>query len=162
MSDKFYTVTNLEHKLIFIPSTDTVRRAPPWLWRHTARVLRRFIRGWRCDPADCGPPGFSVLGILRQEYWEGCHALLQRVFPTQGWNPHLFHPLHQLGSIPLAPPGKLMTSHDPKGNKNSFWFWIVLSHAFISPYLFTCHSLMNSYSNFKTQFKHCFLKEAFL
>lgn len=30
-----------------------------------------------------------------------------------------------------------------------------------SPCLFTCHSWMNSYSNFKTQVKCCFFKEAF-
>ena len=37
----------------------------------------------------------------------GCHALLQRIFPTQGSNPHLLHLLHwQEGSLPLAPPSK--------------------------------------------------------
>ena len=37
----------------------------------------------------------------------GCHAPLQGIFPTQGWNPHLLYPLHwQAGSLPLAPPGK--------------------------------------------------------
>ena len=41
----------------------------------------------------------------------GCHALLQGIFPTQGSNPHLLHVLHwQVGSLPLAPPGKPMTS----------------------------------------------------
>ena len=37
----------------------------------------------------------------------GCHALLQGIFPPQGWNPHLLCLLHwQAGSLPLAPPGK--------------------------------------------------------
>ena len=37
----------------------------------------------------------------------GCHALLQGIFPTQGWNPHLLCLLRwQAGSLPLAPPGK--------------------------------------------------------
>ena len=27
------------------------------------------------------------VGFSRQEYWNGCHALLQRIFPTQGSNP---------------------------------------------------------------------------
>ena len=36
----------------------------------------------------------------------GCHALLQDIFPTQWSNPHLLHPLCQVGSLPLAPPGK--------------------------------------------------------
>ena len=40
----------------------------------------------------------------RWEYWSGCHALLQRIFPTQGSNPHLLCVLHwQLHSLPLAP-----------------------------------------------------------
>ena len=38
----------------------------------------------------------------------GCHALLQRVFPTQGSNPCFLCLLHwQTGSLPLVPPGKL-------------------------------------------------------
>ena len=38
-----------------------------------------------CDPVDCSPPDSSVHGIL-QAYWNGvdCHALLQRIYPTQG------------------------------------------------------------------------------
>jgi len=37
----------------------------------------------------------------------GCHALLQWIFPTQGSNPCLLSLLHwQVGSLPLAPPGK--------------------------------------------------------
>ena len=36
-----------------------------------------------------------------------CHALLQGIFPTQGWNPHLLHFLPwQVDSLPLAPLGK--------------------------------------------------------
>ena len=37
----------------------------------------------------------------------GCHSLLQKIFPTQGLNPHLLCLLHwQVGSLPLAAPGK--------------------------------------------------------
>ena len=37
----------------------------------------------------------------------GCHALLQKIFPTQGLNPHLLCLLHwQVGFLPLAAPGK--------------------------------------------------------
>ena len=49
------------------------------------------------------------MGFSRKEYWSGlpCHALLQGVFPTQESNPHLLCLLHwQVGSLPLAPPGK--------------------------------------------------------
>ena len=31
------------------------------------------------------------MGFYRQEYWSGCHCLLQGIFPTQGWNPGLLH-----------------------------------------------------------------------
>ena len=37
----------------------------------------------------------------------GCHALLQEIFPTQGWKQCLLHLLHwQAGSLPLVPYGK--------------------------------------------------------
>ena len=36
-----------------------------------------------------------------------CHALIQRIFPTQGLNPRLLSLLYcWAGSLPLAPPGK--------------------------------------------------------
>ena len=64
-----------------------------------------------CDPMDYCPPGSSEGACL----WEApgkntgviCYALLQGVFPTQGLNPRLLYLLHwQVGSLPLAPPGK--------------------------------------------------------
>ena len=36
----------------------------------------------------CNP---MSMGFSRQEYWEGCHFLFQRIFPTQGSNPGLLH-----------------------------------------------------------------------
>jgi len=40
----------------------------------------------------------------------GCHVLLQGILPTQGSNPALLCLLHwQVGSLPLAPPGKLLS-----------------------------------------------------
>ena len=30
-------------------------------------------------------------GFSRQEYWSGCHSLLQGIFSTQGSNPGLLH-----------------------------------------------------------------------
>ena len=35
---------------------------------------------------DCSPSGSSVHGILGKNTAVGCHALLQGVFLTQGWN----------------------------------------------------------------------------
>ena len=43
-----------------------------------------------CDPMDCSSPGSSVHGDSPGKNTEvGCHALLQRMFPTQGLNPGL-------------------------------------------------------------------------
>ena len=51
------------------------------------------------------------MGFSRQEYWSGCHALLQEIFLDQGSNPRLLCLLHwQVGSLPLAPPGKPFVS----------------------------------------------------
>ena len=45
----------------------------------------------------------------------GCHALLQGIISTQGWNLHLLCLLHwRTGSLPLVPPGK------PRGVANSY------------------------------------------
>ena len=55
------------------------------------------------------PPGSSVHGdSLGKNTGEGCHALLQGIFPTQESDPCLLCLLRwQAGSLPLAPPGKL-------------------------------------------------------
>ena len=45
-----------------------------------------------CNPRDCSPPGSSVHGDSPgKNTGVGCHALLQRIFPTQGSNPGLLH-----------------------------------------------------------------------
>ena len=54
------------------------------------------------------------MGFSKQEYWRGCHFLLQEIFPTQGLKPGLLHcrqmlyhlshqgsPLSQKGSLNL-------------------------------------------------------------
>ena len=47
-------------------------------------------------------------GSLGKNTGASNHALLQRIFPTQGVKLHLLHLLHwQVGSLPLVPPGKL-------------------------------------------------------
>ena len=43
-----------------------------------------------CDTIDCSPPAFSVRrDCPRKNTGVGCHALLQKIFPTQGSNPGL-------------------------------------------------------------------------
>ena len=61
-----------------------------------------------CDPVDCKPPGSSVLGTLKPRRLEWV------VMPSSGDPPHTeirpasLHLLQwQVGSLPLAPPGKL-------------------------------------------------------
>ena len=51
------------------------------------------------------------MGLSRQEYWSGCHFLLQGVFPTQGWNLHLLHLLHwQADTLSLSHQGSQITN----------------------------------------------------
>ena len=45
-----------------------------------------------CNPMDCRQPGSSVRGDSpSRNTGEGCHALLQGIFPIQGSNPGLSH-----------------------------------------------------------------------
>ena len=39
-----------------------------------------------CDTMDCTHQTPLFMGFSRQEYWIGCHSLLQGIFPTLGWN----------------------------------------------------------------------------
>ena len=55
---------------------------------------------------DCSCQVPPPMGFSRQEYWSGCHFLLQGIFPTQGSNRNLLCLVHwQAGSLPVAPPG---------------------------------------------------------
>ena len=62
-----------------------------------------------CDPMDCMQPARFLCpwDFLGMNTGEGCHALLQGIFLTQGPSPYLLHHLHwQVGSLTPAPPGK--------------------------------------------------------
>ena len=58
-----------------------------WKWKVLVSQLRLTL----CHPMDSSPPGFSVHGILQQEYWSCSQPLLQGIFLTQGLNPGLLH-----------------------------------------------------------------------
>ena len=60
------------------------------------------------NPMDCSLPGCSVhWDSLGKNTGVSCCALLQGIFPTWGLNPYLLCVLHwQMGSLPLASPGK--------------------------------------------------------
>ena len=62
-----------------------------------------------CDPMESSPSGSSFHWDSTGKNTEvGCHALLQGILPTQGSNPCNLYLLNwQVGSLPLAPPGKL-------------------------------------------------------
>ena len=44
-----------------------------------------------CDRMDCSHQAPLSMRLSRQEYWMGCHFLLQGIFLTQESNPHLLH-----------------------------------------------------------------------
>ena len=69
-----------------------------------------------CDPVDSSPPGSSVHeDSPGRNTGVGCHALLQGIFPTQGWNPGLLccgRILYQM-------------SHQGSGNCILFYGWVI-------------------------------------
>ena len=61
-----------------------------------------------CDPMNCSQPGSSIHAISQATILEWVAISSSRgPSQSQGLNPHLLHLLHwQVGSLPLAPPGK--------------------------------------------------------
>jgi len=49
------------------------------------------------------------MGFPRQEYWSGCHCLLQRILPNQGSNLCLLH--WQADSLPLSHQGNCILQY---------------------------------------------------
>ena len=74
-------------------------------------MINCFSHVWLCaTPRTVAHQAPLSMGFSRREYWVGCLAHLQGIFPTQGSNLRLLHLLHwQAGSLPLAPPGKPLT-----------------------------------------------------
>ena len=74
----------------------------------TVKVLVAQSCPTLCDPMDYSPPGSSVHGAFPgKNTGVGCHALLQGIFLTLGYNLCLLCLLHwQAGFSPLAHPGK--------------------------------------------------------
>ena len=61
---------------------------------HRARAQSLKLCPTLCDlwTVACQAP--LSMGFSRHEYWSGLHALLQRIYLTQGSNPCLLHLLH--------------------------------------------------------------------
>ena len=96
-------------------------------WRDWQRLLwgRGFrTEVWASDPfsrprVEPGSPTLQADSLSSEPSGKpkntgvGCHALLQGIFPAQGWNPRLLPLLHpQGGSLSLAPPGKRLYHSD--------------------------------------------------
>ena len=82
-------------------------------WRILMGNLHACMLSWFCHVwlfATLWTAAFQAplsMGFSRQEFWSGCHVLLQGIFPTQGLNLCLLCLLHwQMGSLLLAPPRK--------------------------------------------------------
>ena len=68
--------------------------------------VQRFATLWIVAHQASLSMGFSM-NTGGKNTGVGCHAFLQRIFLTQGWNPDLLYLLHwQLCSLLLVPPGK--------------------------------------------------------
>ena len=78
--------------------------------------LRPLYRVWllSCSVVSDSLQPYGLLPTKLLRPWDsqgknpgvGCHALLQGLFPTQGWTLHLLCLLHwQSSSLPVAPPG---------------------------------------------------------
>ena len=57
-----------------------------------------------CNPMECSPPGSSVHGIPRQEYWSGLPCPPSGDLPNPGIKPR--SPALQANSLPFELPGK--------------------------------------------------------
>ena len=61
-----------------------------------------------CDPMDCSPPGSTVHGFSRQEYWSGFPFPIPGDIPNPGIKLHLLYPCIAGGFFTIELPG---TSH---------------------------------------------------
>ena len=77
-----------------------------WIMCILAKSLQ--LRSTLCDPMDCSLPGSVAHGILQARILEQVTMPSSGgIFPTQGSNLGLLCLLFwQVGSLPLAPPGK--------------------------------------------------------
>ena len=102
------------------------------------------------DPMDWSPPDSSVHGDSPgKNTGVGCHALFQRIFPTQGLNPGLLHCWrilyilsHQGSSCSPVPGGLFLPLVEKHQTMNVLWESIFFIHRTIitvdSVYKITC------------------------
>ena len=79
-----------------------ISHALPNVNRHTCSITQSSLTF--CTPWTVAHQAPLSVEFSSQEYWVGCHFLLQGIFATQGLNPHLLHwqadplPLQYLGN----------------------------------------------------------------
>ena len=73
------------------PQGGSTSQCPSWIPGATSGLcLVAKLCPTLCDPMDSSPPGSSLHGDSPgKNTGVSCHALLQGIFPTQGWNPGL-------------------------------------------------------------------------
>ena len=76
-----------------------------------------------CDPIDCIPPGSSVRGLSRQEYWSGLPCPPPGDLLTQKSNLHFLHWL--VGSLSLAPSGKCKRRNVLWSFSSAYWLRVL-------------------------------------
>ena len=115
--------------------------------------VRLLMTPWTAAPQ--APPS---VGISRQEYWSGCHFLLQGIFPCQGSNPRLLRwqacwtaqapASRQSGpSLPAVscPHAGFPCSQHPSSRCRR-QLWAGTSHAFDPPGVTLLHRLLVNYT----------------
>ena len=121
-------MSSLQNSRALVSPSYTLRLcwSPPsmsWMFfllHHCACMLGHFSGVQICDPMDCSPPGSSVHGILQVRILEWVATPSRGSFWPKDWTPHLLRLLHwQVGSLPLAPPGKPLASLVSPGIKHA-------------------------------------------
>ena len=112
-------MSGLQNSRALVSPSHTLRLcwSPPnmsWMFfllHHCACILGHFSGVQICDPMHCSPPGSSVHGLLQVRILEWVAMPFRGSFRPKDWTPHLLRLLHwQVGSLPLAPPGKPLAS----------------------------------------------------
>ena len=105
-----------------------------------ALPLQLYLTLW--DPTDWSPPVSSVHeDSPGKNTREGCHALLQGIFPTQGWNLCLLCLLHW----------KWILTTEPEGKPVIYPYMVPLNVEILTALFLPNACLMGSYISFKIQ-----------
>ena len=93
-------------------------------------------RPTHCSSMDAAHQALLSMGFSRQEYWTGCHFLLQGIFLTQGLNQHLLRPVAG-GFFTTGSPGNRIGWMD--SNNNHEYILRALCHHCYNPFKYETH-----------------------